>query len=88
MAPSLGFVTRPGKTRRKQNQAVKVFFARLVLLQFKLSAEQQRFRLPHIRLLRQQRLLTNRTPVRIIYVTSLLFGAGLGFHAEWLRDEP
>ena len=32
--------------------------------------------------------LTILLPIRIIYLTSLLFGAGLGFHAEWLRDEP
>jgi hypothetical protein len=32
--------------------------------------------------------LTNLRSLRIIYLTGLLFGAGLGFHAEWLRDEP
>ena len=32
--------------------------------------------------------LTNPSGVRMIPSTSLLFGADLGFHAEWLRDEP
>jgi len=32
--------------------------------------------------------LTIPRMLRIILITSRSFGADLGFHAEWLRDEP